>query len=115
MVLVPLLAACSTEFDPKQCAEDSECGAGSVCELRAAVPVCVHAEDAPLLIGESAPISGTNQALGTGMKLGIELAFEEQNAMGGIRGRKLELVFRDDAYQPQLAEQAARTLVDAQV
>jgi ABC-type branched-subunit amino acid transport system substrate-binding protein len=115
LLWLPLLVACSTEFDPRQCLLDSECGGGTVCELREGVAVCVAPEDAPLLIGQSAPISGTNQALGTGMKLGIELAFEEANAAGGIRGRKLELVFRDDAYQPQLAEQAARTLVDAQV
>jgi ABC-type branched-subunit amino acid transport system substrate-binding protein len=115
LVWLPLLSACSTEFDPKQCSLDSECGGGGVCELRDNVPVCVKPEDAPILIGQSAPVSGTNQALGTGMKLGIDLAFAEQNALGGIRGRKLELVFRDDAYQPQLAEQAARSLVDAQV
>ena len=115
LVWLPFVAACSTQFDPKQCSVDSECGTGGVCELRTGVPVCVAAEDAAILIGQSAPVSGTNQALGTGMKLGIELAFAEQNAAGGIRGRQLELVFRDDAYQPQLAEQAARTLVDAQV
>jgi ABC-type branched-subunit amino acid transport system substrate-binding protein len=115
LVLLSLVSACSTDFEPKQCSIDSECGNGTVCEMRDGVPVCVAADDATILVGESAPISGTNQALGTGMKLGIELAFEEQNALGGIRGRKLELVFKDDAYQPQLAEQAARTLVDAQV
>lgn len=106
---------CSTDFSPKPCALDSDCGDGTVCEMRGQDPVCVYAEDAPLIIGQSAPISGTNQALGTGMKLGIELAFAEQNAAGGIRGRKLELSFRDDAYQPNLAETAARALVDAQV
>jgi ABC-type branched-subunit amino acid transport system substrate-binding protein len=115
LLTLSLLLGCSTEFDPKQCAVDTECGTGSVCELRSGVPVCVHAEDAPIVLGESAPISGTNQALGTQMKLGIELAFDEQNAMGGIRGRMLSLSFRDDAYQPSLAEQAARALVDAQV
>ena len=106
--------ACTTTFTPQPCAVDGDCGgAGLVCELREHAPVCVPAEDAPLVIGQSAPISGTNQELGTGMKLGIELAFAEQNAAGGIRGRRLELAFRDDAYQPELAEQAARVLVDA--
>jgi ABC-type branched-subunit amino acid transport system substrate-binding protein len=100
-------------FDPQPCAVDGDCGSGNVCELREAKPVCVHAEDAPLIIGQSAPISGTNQALGTGMKLGIELAFQEKNAMGGIRGRQLQLQFKDDAYTPELAESAARSLVDA--
>ncbi|MEO8705359.1 MAG: ABC transporter substrate-binding protein [Kofleriaceae bacterium] len=82
--------------------------------MRAGDAVCVGAEDAPLLIGQSAPVSGTNQALGTGMKLGIELAFEEVNTAGGIRGRQLQLAFRDDAYEPDLAEIAARDLVDVQ-
>jgi ABC-type branched-subunit amino acid transport system substrate-binding protein len=59
-------------------------------------------------------VTGTNQALGTGMKLGIQLAFDEQNAAGGVRGRQLQLDFRDDAYVPALAEQAARALADVQ-
>ncbi len=106
------LAGCSTSFDPQQCTLDEDCGTGNVCELRNAAPVCVHAEDAPLIIGQSAPVSGTNQALGTNMKLGIELAFAEKNAAGGIRGRELKLEFKDDAYTPDLAEDAARALVD---
>jgi ABC-type branched-subunit amino acid transport system substrate-binding protein len=110
-----LLAGCSTDFAPQTCSVDSDCGTGLVCESQNNTNVCVHASDATLIIGESAPISGTNQALGTGMKLGIELAFDEQNAMGGIRGRNLQLEFRDDAYQPNLAETNARELTDAQV
>ncbi len=86
-----------------------------MCELRDGGAYCVRPEEAPLWIGQSAPISGANQELGTDMKLGIELAFAEKNADGGIRGRKLELEFRDDAYQPELAEAAARALVDVQV
>src|SRR5262249_30013987 len=100
---------------PKECSVDGDCGTGSVCELRDSVPVCVHAEDAPLVIGESAPISGTNQALGTGMKLGIELAFKEANDAGGVRGRQLQLDFRDDAYDPPTAEMAARQFTDVSV
>src|SRR6478672_4984616 len=113
-VVAASLGGCSTDFSPKQCALDSDCGNGAVCEMRGQEPVCVFPEDAPLIIGESAPISGTNQALGTGMKLGIEIAFDEQNAKGGIRGRMLQLDFRDDAYQPNLAETNARSLTDAQ-
>jgi ABC-type branched-subunit amino acid transport system substrate-binding protein len=109
------LAACSTTFTPQPCSIDTDCGDGSVCELRDQQPVCVRAEDAPLIIGQSAPVTGNNQALGTGMKLGIELAFAEKNAAGGIRGRQLQLDFRDDAYVPDLAEAAARALADVQV
>ena len=45
------------------------------------------------------------------MKLGVTLAFDAQNAAGGIRGRQIVLDFRDDQYQPALAEEDARTLV----
>lgn len=114
-ILLALAAGCSTDFSSKTCDVDSDCGAGSVCEIRDNAPVCVAAADAPLVIGQSAPISGTNQALGTQMKLGIELAFKEKNDAGGVRGRMLQLDFRDDAYQPDLAEMAARALTDVQV
>lgn len=110
-----LLLGCSTDFTPATCAVDGDCGGGDVCELRGTTAVCVHAADAPLRIGQSAPVSGTNQALGTGMKLGVELAFAEQNAAGGIRGRQLNLEFRDDAYDPPTAEAAARAFTDVVV
>lgn len=110
-----LLAGCSTDFTPKPCAVDGDCATNDVCEMRDQTPVCVPAADAPLRIGQSAPISGTNQALGTGMKLGVELAFAEQNMAGGVRGRQLELDFRDDAYDPPTAEMAARAFTDVVV
>jgi ABC-type branched-subunit amino acid transport system substrate-binding protein len=97
------------------CSVDTDCGNGLVCERVQQSNVCVRAADAPIVVGQSAPISGTNQALGTQMKLGIELAFNEQNAMGGVRGRPLVLNFRDDAYDPPAAEAAARAFTDVQM
>ena len=108
------LAACSTTFTPQTCAVDTDCGDTHVCELREGAPVCVSPDEAPLIIGQSAPQSGVNQALGLGMKNGILLAFKEQNAKGGIRGRQLQLDFLDDEYDPLNAEMNAMKLVDAQ-
>ena len=110
-----VFVGCSTTFTPKPCAVDGDCGAGLVCEIRDQQPVCVHVEDAPLIIGTSAPLTGTNQALGTGMKLGLQLAFDAQNAAGGIRGRQIVMDFRDDGYDPLLAEMNARALVDVNI
>jgi ABC-type branched-subunit amino acid transport system substrate-binding protein len=62
----------------------------------------------------SAALSGPSQALGEGMKLGVTLAFDAQNAAGGVRGRPLVLDVRDDAYQPDLAEANTRALLDVQ-
>jgi len=113
--VVVLAAACSTEFAPHPCSVDGDCGTNQVCELVNAQPVCLRAEDAPIVIGHHSALSGTNQALGTNMKLGIELAIKEKNDAGGIRGRPLVLEFRDDAYDPTTAEAAARALLDVQV
>jgi ABC-type branched-subunit amino acid transport system substrate-binding protein len=60
----------------------------------------------------SAPISGPSQDLGIEMRKGVMLAFDEQNAQGGVRGRPLELDFRDDQYQPDSAEAAALDLLN---
>jgi branched-chain amino acid transport system substrate-binding protein len=107
--------ACSTDFTAQPCSIDSDCGADLVCEERDQQAMCVAPDSIVLSIGQSAPRSGPNQALGTEMKLGIDLAFNEKNHAGGIRGRRLELEYRDDGYQPDLAEAATRELLDVQV
>ena len=53
--------------------------------------------------GQSAAFSGPAQALGTNMRLGIAAAFHEANRDGGVHGRRLELISRDDAYEPEAA------------
>lgn len=106
------LASCSSSFRAKACRADDECGAGLVCAQRGGQSTCIASSDEPLRIGMSAPLSGPSQELGTEMKKGMMLAFDAQNAEGGIRGRKIALEFRDDQYQPQSAESAARDLLD---
>ncbi len=112
LVSLSSLASCSATFHAKACKTDTECGTGFVCGTRSGQSTCVASADEPLRIGMSAPLSGPSQELGTEMKKGITLAFDGQNALGGIRGRTIELAFRDDQYQPQTAEIAARDLLD---
>ena len=108
-----LVPSCSSAFHPRACKTDDDCGGGVVCvEEQNAAAVCKNAADAPLRIGMSAPISGPSQDLGTEMRKGVLLAFDAQNAAGGIRGRRIELEFRDDEYIPASAEAAARDLLD---
>jgi ABC-type branched-subunit amino acid transport system substrate-binding protein len=108
------LPSCSTAFHAKGCATDDECGGGLVCaeQKQGQGAACVAARQAPLRIGMSAPVTGPSQDLGIEMKKGILLAFDGQNAAGGIRGRPIELDFRDDEYRPDSAEKAARDLLD---
>jgi ABC-type branched-subunit amino acid transport system substrate-binding protein len=106
------LSSCSATFHAKACNTDADCGADLVCAARSVGPVCVSAAEAPLRIGMSAPLTGPSQELGTEMKKGMALAFDAQNRDGGVRGRSIELDFRDDQYQPKGAEAAARELLD---
>ena len=64
-----------------------------------------------VLFGQSAAFSGPAQALGAEMRLGIEAAFAEANAAGGVHGRRLSLVSLDDAYEPEAAIANTRRLI----
>ncbi|MBN9021897.1 MAG: ABC transporter substrate-binding protein, partial [Rhizobiales bacterium] len=56
-----------------------------------------------ILFGQSAALSGPAAELGLNMERGIRAAFAEANAAGGIDGRELRLVARDDRYEPEAA------------
>jgi hypothetical protein len=114
LVLFGLAPSCSATFSPKTCATDGDCGDALVCVPENSTAVCKPASLAPLRIGMSGPISGPSQELGTEMKRGVMMAFDAQNASGGVRGRPLLLEFRDDEYTPEAAEAAARDLLDVQ-
>jgi branched-chain amino acid transport system substrate-binding protein len=61
-----------------------------------------------ILFGQAAVLEGPSSALGRGMRQGILAAFAEINARGGVHGRKLELISRDDGYDPDRS--AAQTI-----
>lgn len=115
LAIAASLAACNTSFHPKACNTDDDCGNGLVCVSEDGKAVCSDPAAAPLRIGMSVPLSGPSQALGIGMKTGVDLAFNDQNANGGIRNRKLVLQVLDDEYQPTLAETNAHQLLDVKV
>lgn len=56
--------------------------------------------DDAILFGMAAPFTGPAKELGRQTRVGIELAFAEANAAGGIHGRKLTLAVEDDAFDP---------------
>jgi len=63
-------------------------------------------------IGMSGALSGPAQALGRGMKAGIEAYFARVNARGGVGGRTLRLIALDDGYEPARAGVNVRKLID---
>lgn len=69
-----------------------------------------YAQD--LVIGQVASLSGTNGAdLGLGLQLGLRLAVEKANAAGGVNGKKLRLVSKDDKYIPDDTVRLTKELI----
>lgn len=62
-------------------------------------------------IGEINSYSGVAAAFTAPYKAALEMAAEELNARGGVLGRKLELIFRDDKLRPDEAIKHAQELV----
>ena len=65
-----------------------------------------------IVFGQAAALKGPAAALGTGMKEGIEAAFAEVNKKGGVHGRKLRLISRDDGYEPDKSIAATNQLIE---
>jgi branched-chain amino acid transport system substrate-binding protein len=66
----------------------------------------------PIKVGLVAALSGGSAKSGEGITRGLTVAVDEINAAGGILGRKLELVRRDDESNPSKGQVAARELID---
>ena len=73
-----------------------------------------HASQAQILIGQTAGFTG---AVGAGVKEtteGAKLYINAINAKGGVNGQKIELVSLDDKFDPKLAAENARQLIEEQ-
>src|ERR1043166_5640874 len=64
-----------------------------------------------ITFGQAAVLEGPASALGQGMRTGIQAAFDEVNARGGVAGRKLKLISRDDGYEPDRAIAQTKKLI----
>ena len=67
--------------------------------------------DATIKVGIVDSYSGPAAVFGIDMRDGFRLGMNEINAKGGILGRKLEIVTRDEKFQPNLALAMAKELV----
>lgn len=73
------------------------------------------AEKEPVRIGMVAGLSGRVADLGVSGRNGAILAIEQQNQNGGIKGRKIELLVRDDEQNPDTAKKAVAELIGQNV
>ena len=66
----------------------------------------------PLRIGCPLPLTGPFAALAADMQRGAQLAEEQLNAAGGVMGRKVEVLFRDDQLKPAVGAQRTKELIE---
>lgn len=68
--------------------------------------------DSEIRIGQFAALTGPAAELGKRLQVGIQAHFAAVNAAGGISGRKLTLVSRDDGYEPEKSAVAVKALIE---
>src|SRR5260370_24796685 len=66
----------------------------------------------PILIGTIQPMTGPNTAFGVKFYQAYNLAADEINAAGGIKGRPIQIVFEDSQDKLDLAQTAPRKVVE---
>ncbi len=81
-------------------------GAPDAAQVQAAV-----GSDEVIMIGEVGSLTGAEAAFGISTRNGIELAVEEANEAGGVKGRKLQVKVYDDASKPEEAASAVTRLL----
>ncbi len=63
-------------------------------------------------VGLSGPFTGGSSSMGVSMRDGVKLAAAEINAAGGVLGKQIQLVERDDEAKNELGVQIAQELID---
>jgi branched-chain amino acid transport system substrate-binding protein len=83
----------------------------SVMALLLAAPAGPARAQAPIRIGEINSYSGIGAPFTGPYRQAVEMAVDEVNGRGGVLGRRIEVVFRDDKGQPAEAVKHAQELV----
>lgn len=71
----------------------------------------VGVTDEEILIGTWAPLTGPSAAL-SAFPRGMDAYFQHVNAQGGIHGRTVRLIIKDDGYDPSRTPEVVRQLVE---
>lgn len=77
------------------------------------VPGCTRNE--PVRIGYVGTLTGRHADLGTAGRDGVIFAVEETNRKGGVNGRQVEVLVRDDRGDPETAKRVVQELIDRKV
>lgn len=78
----------------------------------AILPSCRRTSGDEILIGEYGSLTGTTATFGQSTDHGIQLAFDEINAAGGLLGKKVKVIVEDDQSKPEEAATAVTKLIN---
>jgi branched-chain amino acid transport system substrate-binding protein len=81
------------------------------CAFAFAFSFAAHAAD-KILIGQSAPLTGSNAEIGKDIRDGAAAYFKRVNEAGGVNGRPIELISLDDKNDRKTAGQNAARLIN---
>jgi branched-chain amino acid transport system substrate-binding protein len=73
---------------------------------------CSRENSQPFRVGYIGSLTGKYSALGINARDGAILAVEDINAQGGIKGRPIEMILKDDQGNPEKAIQVVKDLAD---
>ena len=113
IVVAVLIAACASPVQsasPTQAAQPQS-AATTASAAPTAQPQPAAASTEPIVLGVSGPLTGQNARYGAQWKKGFDLALEEINGAGGVKGRKLEYVFEDSQSDPKQSVVVAQKFV----
>ncbi len=85
-------------------------GGADASAAQGATAVAAGAEDV-ILIGEVGSLTGPEATFGISTHNGIQMAVDEANAQGGVKGKKLAVRVYDDQSKPEEAASAATRLI----
>lgn len=83
--------------------------------LLAVFALCACTPPEPIRLGFIGGLSGRVADLGQSGRNGFQLAVEQANAAGGVHGRKIEIIVKDDQQDPARATRGAEELARAKV
>lgn len=66
----------------------------------------------PIILGQSCAMSGPSKNIGLEVRAGFLAAFSKINDAGGINGREIKLISRDDGYEPDRAIKNTNELIE---
>ena len=83
----------------------------SVAAVAFAVAGMANAAD-PIKIGVAGPFTGGSSSMGVSMRDGVRMAVDEINKSGGVLGRQLQIIERDDEAKNERGVQIAQELIN---